>query len=106
MLVFDMFVKTAREKMRKAYYDCKFFKSTGNAFGGCKHPNATGACIYEYTDECRIGEGRIVQNREILGHNDKRRYADKEDFRQYCTEWQTNPLAQQNICVRDGKKDN
>lgn len=59
--------------MRKAYYDCIYFKSTGNVFGGCNHQDATVACMYEYTDECRIGKSRIVRNREILGHNDKRR---------------------------------
>ena len=45
-------------KMRKTYYDCIYFRRTGNIFGGCKHPKAKGACIYSYTKECEFGKSR------------------------------------------------
>jgi hypothetical protein len=44
--------------MRKTYYDCLYFKKCGNVFGGCKHPRATSACFYEYTEECKKGKSR------------------------------------------------
>lgn len=43
--------------MKKAkVINCKYFKSCGNVFGGCKHPKAIGACTYQYIDNCNISE--------------------------------------------------
>jgi len=36
--------------------NCKYFKSCGNVFGGCKHPKAVSACIFQYIDDCDKSE--------------------------------------------------
>ena len=35
---------------------CKYFKSTGAPFGGCKHPDAHNACLNHFIDECKMGK--------------------------------------------------
>ena len=40
----------------KPYTSCKYFKSSGNAFGGCKHPKAKTACIEYDIDRCHMSE--------------------------------------------------
>ena len=52
--------------MRKVYYDCIYFKRTGNIFGGCKHKDATSACIYQHTEECQKGISRKNSETEEL----------------------------------------
>lgn len=63
----------AGERMRKTYYDCIFFRSSANVFGGCKHPSATSACLYEYTKECGMGRSRIKQGKKLRRIYDKDR---------------------------------
>lgn len=36
--------------------NCKYFKSCGNVFGGCKHPDRKGACLEIYIDDCTYSE--------------------------------------------------
>ena len=45
-----------KNKRRCKVCNCKYFKSTGRPFGGCKHPNAVNACLKYYIDECDMSE--------------------------------------------------
>ena len=49
---------TKMKRRARTYWACKYFKSCGNVFGGCKHPKAANACSYQYIDECQISERR------------------------------------------------
>jgi hypothetical protein len=46
------------KKKRAKASNCKFFKSCGNVFGGCKNPKVLGACLHEFTDQCSESEKR------------------------------------------------
>ena len=43
-------------KRRAKTQNCKYFKSCGNVFGGCKHPEATNICLHQYLDQCDKSE--------------------------------------------------
>ena len=43
--------KIEMAKIAQPYTSCKYYKSTGAPFGGCKHSEAHSACIWHSIDE-------------------------------------------------------
>ena len=46
--------------------NCKYYKSCGNVWGGCKHPEAQDACLYWYLDDCAKSEKKYHTKRERM----------------------------------------
>jgi hypothetical protein len=42
--------------MKAKSFNCRYFKKTGNVFGGCSHTDATSACLDKYIDDCHRSE--------------------------------------------------
>lgn len=66
-----------KKKRKSKACNCLFFRSTGNVFGGCKHPKYRRACIETYLDDCQEGVSRfrkeIVSNpKPISNYEDSR----------------------------------
>ena len=51
-------MENPKNKKRCKVCNCKYFKSTGRPYGGCKHPKAVNACLKYYIDECDMAERR------------------------------------------------
>jgi hypothetical protein len=45
--------------------NCKFFKSCGNPFGGCKNEKVHGACLHEYIQQCEHSERKYKLKRAL-----------------------------------------
>jgi len=56
-------MKETNVKRRAKVINCKYFKSCGNVYGGCKHPKATSACLFDYIDKCSMSEKRYKTNK-------------------------------------------
>jgi hypothetical protein len=45
--------------------NCKFFRSCGTPFGGCKNEKVHGACLHEYIQQCEHSERKYKLKRAV-----------------------------------------